>query len=234
MDLSHTAEDYLEQIYMLRIRLGRVKTTDIAKAFDIKTPSVISALKTLKGKGYVEYERYGEVTLSEKGLERALEIYERHKTLYRFMHFFLQLPDEVASRDACGMEHFMSAYTQEALRTWASFVQYRREQGDDLRKAFREYRENHRTEQSAEEKPGNRADIPLSEARDGVPVVIVRLGKGREVKRRLLDMGVIPGEHVTIRNRGPMGFPLEVLIQGYVLTLRKDEADSVIVQEVNE
>jgi len=232
MGLSHTAEDYLEQIYMLGIRLGRVKTTDIAKALDIKTPSVISALKTLKGKGYVEYERYGEVTLSEKGRERALGVYERHKTLYRFLHFFLQLPDDVASADACGMEHFMSDDTKEALQSWAAFVQYRREQGDDLRAAFHGFQTDRQGGDAVEKTKQDHHEMPLSEAKDDTPCRIVRLEKGREVKRRLLDMGVIPGEQLTIRNRGPMGFPLEVLIQGYVLTLRKDEADSVIVQEV--
>ena len=59
----------------------------------------------------------------------------------------------------------------------------------------------------------------------------MKLNGTREVKRRLLDMGVIPGETVEIRNRGPMGFPIEILIQGYVLTLRKDEAEFVIVRE---
>jgi ferrous iron transport protein A len=44
-------------------------------------------------------------------------------------------------------------------------------------------------------------------------------------------MGVIPGETVKIQNRGPLGFPLEIVIQGYVLTLRKNEAEAVTVRE---
>ena len=95
--LTHTAEDYLERIYLLSFRLSSVKTSDIAKEFGIRTPSVISALKLLKEKGFVHYQKYGAVSLSEKGMERALDIYDRHKTSYRFLRFVLGVPDEIAS-----------------------------------------------------------------------------------------------------------------------------------------
>ena len=227
--LSHTAEDYLEQIYLLSTRQDHVRTTDIARAFGIKTPSVISALKSLKEKGYVSYERYGDVSLSEKGLERALNIYERHKALYRFLRLFLGVPDGVASRDACGMEHAMSPETQAALDDWTAFLRYRKDKGDDIALAFEEFRK------SRKDGPGNpsrQGTLKLSAAEKGNRYAVVKTGGAREVKRRFLDMGIIPGEALSVRNRGPMGFPMEVQIQGYVLTLRKDEAEAIEVQEV--
>ena len=227
--LSHTAEDYLEQIYLLSIRKEHVRTTDIARAFGVKTPSVISALKSLKEKGFVSYERYGDVGLSEKGLARAQSIYERHKALYRFLRLFLGVPDGVASRDACGMEHAMSRETQDALDDWTAFLRHRNNAGDDIAKSFAEFRKT-RTDRLIE---GNRSEsLKLSEAKQGHQYVVTKTGGAREIKRRFLDMGLLPGENLSVRNRGPMGFPMEVLIQGYVLSLRKDEAEAVQVQEV--
>lgn len=226
--LSHTAEDYLEQIYLLSIRQDSVRTTDIAKAFGVKTPSVVSALKSLKEKGYVQYERYGDVTLSDAGLTRALDIYKRHKTLYRFLRLFLDVPDGVASRDACGMEHAMSPDTQSALDDWTAFLKMRRNRGDDIVKEFQAFRTN----RSREPESSNEPDfMRLGNGETGRTYIVKKTGGPAEIKRRFLDMGLIPGERIEIRNRGPMGFPMEILIQGYVLTLRKEEADAIEVRE---
>lgn len=56
------------------------------------------------------------------------------------------------------------------------------------------------------------------------------LGEGR-VRRRLFDMGVTPGADVTLVKKAPLGDPLEVTIRGYQLTLRKDEAKCVEMEE---
>ena len=54
-------------------------------------------------------------------------------------------------------------------------------------------------------------------------------GEGR-LRRRLFDMGVTPGAKVYLRKKAPLGDPLEVTIRGYELTLRKSEAQSVLLQ----
>ena len=57
-------------------------------------------------------------------------------------------------------------------------------------------------------------------------------GEGR-LRRRLLDMGVTPGATVYLRKKAPLGDPMEVTIRGYELSLRKSEAELVVL-EVNE
>ncbi len=231
--LTHTAEDYLERIYLLSLRLGSVKTSDIAKEFGIRTPSVISALKLLKEKGFVHYQKHGTVTLSEKGMERALDVYDRHKTTYRFLHFVLGVADKTASSDACGMEHSVSPETAAAMKDFFSFLTLKKEEGFDLKQEFQAFREKRKRsgglEQCQEKTEGETRQ--LSQMETDQDCIILKLNGIREIKRRLLDMGVIPGEKIRIRNRGPLGFPIEILIQGYVLTLRKDEAEAVIVRE---
>ena len=54
-------------------------------------------------------------------------------------------------------------------------------------------------------------------------------GEGR-FRRRLLDMGVTPGTKIYLRKKAPLGDPLEITLRGYELTLRKDEAQLVILE----
>ena len=55
------------------------------------------------------------------------------------------------------------------------------------------------------------------------------LGEGR-VRRRMFDMGVTPGALVYLRKKAPLGDPIEITIRGYELTLRKVEAELVIIE----
>ena len=54
-------------------------------------------------------------------------------------------------------------------------------------------------------------------------------GEGR-YRRRLFDMGVTPGAKVYLRKKAPLGDPLEITIRGYELTLRKEEAQLVVLE----
>ncbi len=70
----------------------------------------------------------------------------------------------------------------------------------------------------------------LSEFRIGEAGVIkIVSGEGR-TRRRLLDMGVTPGAEVIMRKKAPLGDPIEINIRGYELTLRKSEADLIVLE----
>ena len=59
--------------------------------------------------------------------------------------------------------------------------------------------------------------------------IVQVMGEGR-LRRRLFDMGVTPGATVYLRKKAPLGDPLEVTIRGYELTLRKSEAELVVLE----
>lgn len=61
-------------------------------------------------------------------------------------------------------------------------------------------------------------------------IVKIVEGEGR-LKRRLFDMGVTPGVQIYLRKKAPFGDPLEITLRGYELTLRKDEAKLVVMEE---
>ena len=73
--------------------------------------------------------------------------------------------------------------------------------------------------------------MKLSEASPGMKVKIIRLGQGfPALRKRLLDMGVLSGEPVIVERVAPLGDPLEIKIKGYRLSLRKEEADEILVE----
>lgn len=69
----------------------------------------------------------------------------------------------------------------------------------------------------------NLKDIPV-----GHPVKVLSISNDVS-KRRLMDMGLIPGVTVKVTGKAPLGDPIEILVRGYKLTLRKKEAESVLV-----
>lgn len=70
----------------------------------------------------------------------------------------------------------------------------------------------------------------LDEFKVGETGLIVKVeGEGR-VRRRLFDMGVTPGAKVYLRKKAPLGDPIEINIRGYELTLRKSEAQLVVLK----
>lgn len=71
----------------------------------------------------------------------------------------------------------------------------------------------------------------LKELKPGEKAIIAKIDGDRgAVKRRLMDMGVTRGAEVLIRKVAPLGDPIEMNIRGYELTIRKSEAELIIVE----
>lgn len=67
----------------------------------------------------------------------------------------------------------------------------------------------------------------LQPKESGTVKKIVAEGK---IKRRLYDMGVTPGANIVVKKFAPMGDPIEITIRGYELTVRKTEAQAVLME----
>ena len=61
---------------------------------------------------------------------------------------------------------------------------------------------------------------------------VLTVGGEKVLRRRLLDMGITPRTVITVKKAAPMGDPVELLLRGYVLTLRLDDAEKIIIEEV--
>ncbi len=104
--LSHSQEDYLEEIYIQVLESGFAKVTEIAKSLNVKKASVTAALIQLTNKGFINYSPYSLVTLTSDGEKQAKKILKKHKTLNEFFSEILNLND--ASQIACKVEHLLS------------------------------------------------------------------------------------------------------------------------------
>ena len=72
----------------------------------------------------------------------------------------------------------------------------------------------------------------LNEVEVGEVGTIVRVAGTGIIRRRLFDMGITPGAQFSFRKKAPLGDPIEVTIRGYELTLRKDEANKILMEVV--
>lgn len=71
--------------------------------------------------------------------------------------------------------------------------------------------------------------MTLAEAPVGAPVTIERIEGDRSFRRRLMELGLLPGTKVELKRVAPMGDPLELLVRGCSLSIRRREANEVVV-----
>jgi Fe2+ transport system protein FeoA len=72
--------------------------------------------------------------------------------------------------------------------------------------------------------------VPLSTLMPGQQGIIMRVGGQRNFRRRLLEMGMVPGETVLVERVAPLGDPVEFKIKGYHLSLRRQDTANIDIQ----
>jgi Mn-dependent DtxR family transcriptional regulator len=119
---SQSAEDYLERIHELIEEKGYARVVDIASSLDVKQASVTSMVQKLGELGYLNYEKYRGLILTEKGRAVACRIQQRHEMLSRFFSLF-GLDEETQRHDIEGIEHHLSPATVECLADLTRFLE---------------------------------------------------------------------------------------------------------------
>jgi ferrous iron transport protein A len=87
----------------------------------------------------------------------------------------------------------------------------------------------------AQFKPDEYRDIPMTikELSIGDRAKVVGFNEGgKAYRRKLLSMGLTPGTEISLIRVAPMGDPVEILIRGYSLSLRKGEADALTIDKL--
>ena len=114
MNIHKSAEDYLEMILRLNEEKGYARSVDIASGLSVSKPSVSVAMKNLREAGYIVMDKDSYISLTDKGMEIARNIYDRHKALTEALIRIGVSPD-TAQEDACKVEHDISTETYEAI-----------------------------------------------------------------------------------------------------------------------
>jgi len=108
LGIHESGENYLETILVLQNKNGYVRSIDIATELGFTKPSISRAMSILKKSEYITMEKSGQIKLTEKGLAKANEIYERHRIISEYFEKVLGVSKEIADRDACKIEHVIS------------------------------------------------------------------------------------------------------------------------------
>jgi Mn-dependent DtxR family transcriptional regulator len=119
---SQSAEDYLERIFELIQEKGVARVADIATSLKVRQASVTDMVQKLARQGYLKYERYQDVVMTNKGRDVARKIQNRHKTLSRFFSL-LGLDAATQREDIEGIEHHLSRTTVNVLSDLVLFFE---------------------------------------------------------------------------------------------------------------
>lgn len=115
--MTQSLEDYLEAIYVI-VKDGRnACVRDVARHLNVKMPSVVKAIHELKKMELVTQEPYGPILLTLKGKKLAGSVLNRHNLLRTFLEK-LGVSKKNADKDACMMEHILSAETLDKIRDY--------------------------------------------------------------------------------------------------------------------
>lgn len=116
MELTKSLEEYISTIYILEETNNKIRVTDIAAKMLITKPSVNRALKTLKEKGYVNFEPYTDITLTDAGRKAAQDISKKYDIVKIFLMEILGVAQKTAEIDSLKIKAVISEQTEQKLQ----------------------------------------------------------------------------------------------------------------------
>ena len=118
MKLYESAENYLENILILKQRTGFVRSVDLAMEMNFSKPSVSRAVHLLEDQQLIVIGEGGGIELTEAGQKIAENIYKQHVFLTKYL-MSIGVDEATASEDACRMEHVLSPESYDAMKVHA-------------------------------------------------------------------------------------------------------------------
>ena len=116
MHLQESGEMYLETVYVLSKKGESIRSIDVCEHMGYSKPSVSRAIGLLKNGGYINVDEKGYITLTDEGKSIAQKVFERHTMLTDFL-VKLGVDREIASEDACKIEHHISEESFNAIKS---------------------------------------------------------------------------------------------------------------------
>ena len=120
-DRTDRMEDYLEVIYELVEKKGYAITVDISTYLNVSSPSVTKMTQRLDETGYLKYEKYRGIRLTDEGVRIAQNIRNRHGLLAEFFKM-IGVDEESANSDAEGIEHHLHPETIKRLEDFMNVL----------------------------------------------------------------------------------------------------------------
>jgi DtxR family Mn-dependent transcriptional regulator len=235
-ELTPSLEDYLETVYELVRDRKVARVRDIAQARSVKAGSVTPAMRRLNELGLIKYGRREFIELTAEGEKQARRIYSGHQILQRFFQDFLGLPPKEAKENACAMEHSLTDEAKERFVRLYEFLTICPDGKRSLQR-FRHCPEVHGDDHECDiecslkrkSKNKRRQNRTLFEPNPGERGQVMNISAQGAIRRRMLDMGILPGQLIEMERVAPAGDPIWIKLGGFQLSLRKKEAESIMV-----
>ena len=116
--ISSSLEEYLKTMYILKNTKGQVRVTDISKKLGCSKPSVNRAINCLKDEGLVSYVAYGDIDITDRGIQVAKSVIKRFDILKLFLTEILEVDEATAEKEATSMKHAVSEETVSKLENY--------------------------------------------------------------------------------------------------------------------
>ena len=117
--ISKSLEEYLKTMYILKMQNGNIRVTDVANKMGYTKSGVNKALHNLNDNGYVNYESYGTIELTEQGVNLAKKTLEIYDIVYLFLNEVLDIDSKEAEKEA---EKIKSVISDETTNKLAKYV----------------------------------------------------------------------------------------------------------------
>lgn len=180
--VSPSAEEYLLTLYRLESAGETVGSSQLAKTFGVKAPSVTGMLRRLHARGWVRYRRYKPPRLTEEGRQVAVRLIRRHRLLETFLFQELDYTWDEVHDEVAQLEHAVSDRLIERIDSKLGYPKHD-PHGDPIPD-----REGHLPDHDM---------IPLIRLEPGQEAVVGRVdNRSRRVLRTLGDLGAYPGTKV--------------------------------------
>ena len=130
--MKKSAEDYVNTIYILKERLGCVRSVDVAREMSFSKASVSIAMSNLRKKNIIRVKKNGEIELTPEGIKEARIICEKHSTLSDFLKIVANVDEKTAKEDARWIGHYLSASTYEGIKRFIIAMKTKEEVNHDF------------------------------------------------------------------------------------------------------
>ncbi|MDP3563907.1 MAG: metal-dependent transcriptional regulator [Methanoregula sp.] len=218
-------EDYLEAVQLFSEKNARFpRAEELAASLSKPVPVVHSDMAELGSGGDVIITAEGLITLTGKGKQTGTCVMKKHETLQCFLSEILGMDSSLASQEACTLEHSVSDETIDRLGKLIVTRDHHRHQGWGKHKKTSGVK-------TCMGKTGEFCQSPsIADFSEGDEVIIQCI-HGRACAQRLLDLGLVPGERVTIRRKLSNG-ALVVQVKGCDVAVSPEIASAIGVERL--
>lgn len=219
MILSESIEDYLKAIYALKKEVGKVVTTQLAERLEVKPASVTGMVRKLAQMKLVTYKPYQGVALTKSGRKIALEVIRHHRLLELYLSEVMGLPWDKVHIEAEKLEHALSEELEERIDELLGFPTTDPHGAPIPTKAG---------------KVNSSVSHKLSELKQGEKATIAEVSdEDSELLRYLGDLGLFPGEVVTVVAVAPFKGPITLQLNQREVIVGREAANEIYVTVVS-